>query len=146
MQCPRGHGVLQAKKYEGIVVERCPQCSGRWFDHSELEQLEETEERDDDMRAGTIEWKTREGSLACPKCGAAMKAFDYRLYDLELDACPEQHGYWLDSGEEESVRDAVEDRVKEIEDAREAEVAWGAFLYKMRKPSWLDRVNRLLRG
>jgi Zn-finger nucleic acid-binding protein len=75
-----------------------------------------------------------------------MKAFDYRLYGLELDACPQQHGYWLDSGEEESVRDAVEDRVKEIEDAREAEVAWGAFLYKMRKPSWLDRVNRLLRG
>jgi Zn-finger nucleic acid-binding protein len=146
MNCPRCGVRLEANKYAGIAVERCPSCNGRWLDRQELEQLEETEEPDDDMRAGTIEWKSKEGSLACPTCGNRMRSFDYRLYGIELDTCDERHGYWLDAGEEGKVRDAIEDRVKDIENARDAEVAWGAMLYKMRRPSWLDRVNKLLRG
>jgi Zn-finger nucleic acid-binding protein len=146
MRCPRCTLPLEAEKHAGINVERCPRCKGRWLDHDELEQLEETIDERDEWRAGTIEWAKHPSELPCPKCGETMRAFDYRGYEFQLDTCTQQHGYWLDAGEEQQVEDALEDRIKDLEDARDAEVAWGAFLYKMRKPSWLDRMNRFLRG
>jgi Zn-finger nucleic acid-binding protein len=111
-----------------------------------LDQLEETVEPDDEWRAGMIEYLPETSTLACPKCGEAMRRFDYRAARLELDTCTQQHGYWLDAGETEDVKDAVEDRIKDLEEAAEAEAAWGAFLYKVRRPSWWDKLNAFLKG
>ena len=32
----------------------------------------------------------------CPQCGTSMRTFECRLYDLELDFCEDQHGFWLE--------------------------------------------------
>lgn len=40
--CPLGHGIMIRAKVEGdkeFYLERCPHCSGIWFDHGEWQQV-----------------------------------------------------------------------------------------------------------
>ena len=76
-----------------------------------------------------------------------MKAFNYRAYNLELDTCPEEHGYWLDSGEEGRVRDIISERVRGLQRSASAEAAWGGFLRRAQGgrvavASWSGRRKR----
>jgi Zn-finger nucleic acid-binding protein len=128
MECPRDGRELIVEQTYGIEVERCPQCNGRWLDYDELNQLEATTGATEAERRATIEFGEKPSELECPVCGKRMKAFNYRAYDLELDTCTEQHGYWLDSGEEGRVRDIINDRVRGLERSASAEAAWGGFL------------------
>jgi hypothetical protein len=41
MKCPRCGADLQVEHYSGIEVERCPECSGLWFDAGEADRLVE---------------------------------------------------------------------------------------------------------
>src|SRR5206468_11530832 len=89
MNCPRCHAVLTTETELGIEVDRCHTCNGRWLDHDELAQLEATTASTEADRRATIEYGERLGGLHCPICDKLMTAFDYRAYDIELDACPE---------------------------------------------------------
>ncbi len=132
MKCPRCHADLIAEQeYHGIVVDRCPSCNGRWLDHDELDQLEATVPSTPEERRATVRYAERKGEMNCPICGTTMIAFDYRAYNLELDACDE-HGYWLDAGEEGRVRDIIQERVRGLARAAAAEAAWGRFLGGLR--------------
>jgi Zn-finger nucleic acid-binding protein len=117
----------------GIEVDHCPTCNGRWLDHHELDQLEATTGATEGERRATIEFGERTGDLNCPVCGQGMRVFNYRAYNLELDTCPEQHGYWLDAGEEGRVRDIILDRVRGLERSASAEAAWGSFLNGLKR-------------
>jgi hypothetical protein len=57
-----------------------------------------------------------------------MTAFNYRAYGLELESCDAQHGFWLDAGEDSSVRDIIEERVRGLQRAASAEASWDRFL------------------
>ncbi|HEU4758895.1 MAG TPA: zf-TFIIB domain-containing protein [Dehalococcoidia bacterium] len=128
MKCPRCQADLVAEQeYHGIVVDRCPSCEGRWLDHDELDQVEATVPSTPEERRATIRYAEHQSELRCPVCSKPMTAFDYRAYDLELDACDE-HGFWLDAGEEARVRAIVEERVRGLARAAAAEAAWGRFL------------------
>jgi Zn-finger nucleic acid-binding protein len=128
VKCPRDQVDLVAETHHGIEVDRCPTCSGRWLDHHELDQLEATVPSTEEQRLATIQYARRDSDLDCPACGRRMLAFNYRAYDLELDACEEQHGFWLDAGEEGRVRDIVAERVRGLRRAAGAEAAWSRFL------------------
>jgi Zn-finger nucleic acid-binding protein len=128
MNCPRCNVPLNVEKHRDIEVDHCGTCNGRWLDHEELDHLEATVPSTEAERVGTIEYARRDSELLCPKCGNAMRAFNYRAYNLELDTCGEQHGFWLDAGEEGRVRDIIEERVKGLQRAASAEQAWGSFL------------------
>jgi len=128
MKCPRGHGVLVVEKEHDIEVDRCPECNGRWLDFHELDQLEATVASTEAERRATVTFGEHKGELECPVCGKRMTAFNYRAYNVELDVCPEEHGYWLDSGEDGRVRDIIGERVRELSRSASAEVAWGRFL------------------
>jgi Zn-finger nucleic acid-binding protein len=128
MKCPRDQSELVVDQFLGIEVERCPTCNGRWLDFNELEQLEATTGATEAERRATIEFGERTGELECPVCAKRMRVFNYRAYNLELDTCPDQHGYWLDSGEEGRVRDIINERVLGLERSATAEAAWGKFL------------------
>jgi Zn-finger nucleic acid-binding protein len=145
MLCPRCKVELQTEKYEGIDVDRCPSCNGRWLDYPELDELEATVASEDERRAQIV-YSPRPSDLTCPKCGKRMTAFDYRAYNLELDTCEDQHGFWLDAGEEGRVRDIVEQRVRDLARSASAERAWGQFLEGVRHPSLLDQVKGFFRG
>jgi Zn-finger nucleic acid-binding protein len=57
-------------------------------------------------------------------CEQAMHAFNYRAYNLELDACSEGHGWWLDAGESDRVRDVMKERVWGLRRAASAQKVW----------------------
>ena len=108
-----------------------PTCNGRWLDHRELDALEATR-ADEEQRRATVQYARRESDLHCPVCGKRMVAFNYRAYDLELDTCEEEHGFWLDAGEEGRVRDIIDERIRGLKRAASAEAAWGDFLDGLR--------------
>ena len=141
MNCPRDGAELRGEELRGIQVDRCPQCNGRWLDHDELGQLEATDESTEEQRVATIEYANRESELDCPKCGTRMTSFNYRASSLELEACEQTHGYWLDAGEEGRVRDIIQDRVRGLERSASAEASWDKFLDGMRRGSFFDRFR-----
>ena len=127
LRCPRDGSALRGEQVHGIEVDHCPACNGRWLDHHQLDQLEATRAPEDARRA-TVRFANRESELDCPVCGERMAAFNYRGHDLELDSCEQEHGFWLDAGEEGRVRDIVDARVRGLRRAASAERAWPDFL------------------
>ncbi len=128
MQCPRDGTKLVEEHTHGIEVDHCPTCNGRWLDHHELDHLEATKAKDPNARRATIQYAERSSDLSCPICGETMTAFNYRAYNLELDTCEDEHGFWLDAGEEGRVRDVIEERVKGLKRAASAQESWANFL------------------
>jgi Zn-finger nucleic acid-binding protein len=147
LACPRDASALTMGREYGIEVDRCPACRGAWYDAAELALLEATVTRDEAPRRGTIEFAQRQSALPCPVCGAAMRAFNYRAYNLELDACPHEHGFWLDAGEADRVRAVLRERVQGLARSARAEAAWAR---RKRSGSGgggvLDRLRDLFRG
>jgi Zn-finger nucleic acid-binding protein len=132
MNCPHGHGELIVEHHHGIEVDHCPTCNGRWLDQHELDILESTSAPDPNDRKGMIEYSKRQSELNCPVCGKRMTAFNYRANPLELDFCDDEHGYWLDAGEDARVKDLVEQRVRDLYRASSAEESWGQFVGGLR--------------
>jgi Zn-finger nucleic acid-binding protein len=148
--CPRDAGALTMGREYGIEVDRCPACKGAWYDAAELALLEATVTRDEEQRRGTIEFAQRRSVLPCPVCGAAMRAFNYRAYNLELDACPHEHGFWLDAGEADRVRTVIQERVQGLARSARAEEAWAQAKRKQSGTRGgggvLDQLRGLFRG
>ena len=140
MKCPRCDVDLKIEHHAGIEVDHCPSCNGRWLDHGELDQLEATVASEDERRA-TVRYAERHSELNCPKCGKRMTAFNYRAYNVEMDTCEDEHGFWLDAGEEGRVRDIMEERVRGLARAASAEDAWGKFLGRLGKRSVWDNIK-----
>ena len=123
LKCPLDGTPLDLGREYDIEVDRCPQCGGAWYDDEELSLLEATV-ADDDERRGMIDYAKRESAFSCPVCETPMRAFNYRAYNLELDACTKEHGFWLDAGEANRVRDVMKDRVSGLQRAGSAQDAW----------------------
>lgn len=124
MICPKCHAALTKKYYKGMMeVEYCPHCRGMWLDFHELDQLEDVA-FDQDAWKGSLIHRECLVECKCPICEAPMLEFQYRLYDLKLDVCPEHHGFWLDAGEDERVLDVMRRRAGEIHRKTEAEAEW----------------------
>ena len=132
MECPRCNVDLIIEHHHGIEVDHCPSCNGRWLDHHELDELESTVPSTEEERRATIQYAKKQSELACPKCGKRMTAFNYRAYNLELDTCEDEHGFWLDAGETGRVRDIIEERIRGLNRAASAEAAWDGFLDKLK--------------
>lgn len=39
MRCPKCGATLISEDYEGVQIDRCPECRGMWFDAGEAETL-----------------------------------------------------------------------------------------------------------
>ena len=148
MNCPRCQNELKVEFHDGIEVDHCPSCNGRWLDPGELDHLESTVPSTPEQREATVQYARRESDLTCPICQTTMVAFNYRAYNLELDTCSEEHGFWLDAGEGGKVKDIIEERIKGLGRSADAEVAWAGFLGGLRggKPSIVDRISGLFKG
>ena len=124
INCPRDGASLKTGTEYGVEVDHCPTCRGAWYDNDELAALESTVPSEDDDRRGMIDYAKRESEIDCPVCSKRMRAFNYRAYNLELDACTEGHGFWLDAGESDRVRQIIEERVAGLRRAGQAEIDW----------------------
>jgi len=85
--------------YSGVVLDRCLQCGGVWFDGGELEQVLKEAARDvhlpDEMQPC---------GLPCPRCETEMSSFQYPDTEVTVDMCNECRGLWLDHGEFKQIR------------------------------------------
>ena len=128
MNCPKCAMALTRKYYKGMIeVDYCPNCRGMWLDFNELDQLEDVA-FDEDEYKGSLVHRECDVDCKCPVCGGHMHEFQYRLYDLKLDLCPENHGFWLDAGEDERVIEIMRTHHDRINRKKDAESEWKNFL------------------
>jgi len=144
MRCPRCSAELRTEEYKGIEVDRCPDCQGLWLDYTELDQLEDVALDEDEVK-GTLTYDPRPSDISCPRCEGPMRTFSYRAWDLELDLCEKQHGFWLDRGEELRVIELMKTRIKDLDRAASAEAEWASFLRRVKSKSFFGRVKTLFR-
>lgn len=102
VNCPRDGKDLAPFDLGGVALDRCPACSGIWFDRGEFETVKKAPGTGT-KAAGTLAPAVG-GSLipACPKCGGRMVRFNYAQTvggNLPLDRCQACAGYWFDGGE-----------------------------------------------
>lgn len=144
MNCPRCDAPLEHKKLKGIEIDRCSECKGLWLDHPELDELEDTV-LDNDQLKGTMVYAVRSSDITCPVCNGVMRTFNYRAYDLPIDECEAQHGFWLDENEEKRVLELMKQRTKDIKRSRNAEGEWASLLGSMKTKSFSDKMRNLFK-
>lgn len=132
MNCPKCNSELTKKYYKGMFeVDSCPSCRGMWLDFNELDKLEDVV-FDDDMHKGSLVHFQTQTQVPCPHCGLMLDEFQYRLYDLKLEACTaNNHGFWLDAGEDERVMEIMQKRASETQRKVNAEAEWKQMLKGM---------------
>ncbi len=102
IECPKcGHGMTEVTYGGDVVIDRCTNCQGLWFDSGEAELLKGKWMGDaldtGDAKEGKA-WDNVE-DIACPRCGKDMvKTCDPHQSHVWYESCP-QHGMFMDAGE-----------------------------------------------
>jgi len=95
-----------------IVIDRCTNCHGLWFDEDEAHHLKKLEDSHVlDIGDAKVGWKwDSHTEIHCPHCGKQMeKVADPKQKHIWYEICHE-HGMFMDAGEfkdfkEESILD-----------------------------------------
>lgn len=143
MKCPNCDADLVKNKRDGIEMEVCPSCSGMWLNSQELAQLEDEVFDFGDDEKGSLMLGSTPTTRKCPQCGKPMQSFQYRLYDLEMDFCEDQHGYWLEADEDKRVLELMKQEEKNLGRKVLAEDRFAAHLRYLRSGSFMDRLRDL---
>ena len=146
LTCPRDHVDLRPDRIHEIAIAECPTCRGAWFELPALEELERSATQDQEALSGTIEFLETPDTLPCPSCGKPMQRFDYRAHNLQLDACDDEHGFWLDDGAAERVRQIMREREADMRRADRADATWQREREAAFKPTIVERMRRMLTG
>ncbi len=112
MNCPACHHALSSRTAGDVTVDVCDGgCGGIWFDHFELQKLDEPSESAGEQLLDV----RRDPSVAidtskryhCPKCTddvVMMRHFSSVKRQVTIDECPECGGVFLDAGELRGIR------------------------------------------
>ena len=121
--CPVDQTNLVLSKTSGEESSTCPRCDGVWII---LEVLETLEDRaaNADMVKGQRQYGKHEVDHDCPHCSKGMIRFRYRGYNLEIESCPSDAGFWLDNSEDRKIRDVMKRRTSNLARASSAERSW----------------------
>lgn len=132
LACPKCKTELVKHFYKGMIeVDSCPACRGMWLDLDELDRLEDVA-FDDDAHKGSLVHNSHAVRCCCPHCGESLQEFEYRLYELRLDYCPNQHGFWLDADEDQRVLSIMRKRAAQLNRELNAENEWRMVLKQVR--------------
>ncbi|MDE2090810.1 MAG: zf-TFIIB domain-containing protein [Gammaproteobacteria bacterium] len=145
MKCPKCNTDLMPAIRHKIKVNYCQSCKGMWLDCQELNQLEDEVFDFGDDAKGTLVFNSTPTTAKCPECSAPLKKFNYRFYDLEMEFCENQHGYWLDEDEDTRVLQLMKEEEKDETRKLLAEDQWTRTLKHMRSGSFLSKVKDLFR-
>jgi Zn-finger nucleic acid-binding protein len=97
----------------------------------------------DDMVKGQRRYGQQTVDHLCPHCGEKLTRFRYRGYNLEIEACPTDVGFWLDKQEDKEIRDVMKQRGANLNRSTSAEKVWhGA--RRGTKVGLVQRIKRLL--
>jgi Zn-finger nucleic acid-binding protein len=141
MKCPKCHVDLQTQSDRGVQVEACPSCQGLWLTPAELDQLE-NEGFDNEANKGSLFVVSHKTELKCPVCSAALKRFNYRFFDLELDCCLE-HGFWLDKDEANRILELMRGEEERVKRKFGTEEAWAKRMNHLRSPAFFSKLKDL---
>ena len=141
MKCPDCGVELLQKNRDRVDMEVCPSCQGMWLTRQDLVQLEDEVFDFGDDEKGSLMLGSEPTARKCPQCEKPMKTFQYRLYDLELDFCEDQHGYWLDADEDKRVLEIMKQEEKNLGRKVLAEDRFAAHLQFLRSGSFMDRIR-----
>lgn len=139
MKCPKCNSALAQQSYHGIQVDACPKCKGMWLDLEELDQLEDVKFSVDEYK-GSLVFSSTPTEYRCPHCDSPLKQFKYRLHNLLLEYCENQHGFWLDAQEEKRVLQLMKEREKNLKRKINAEAEWKRTLRRLKKKSLFDKL------
>ena len=145
MKCPKCNMDLKPKTHSGIELDACPSCEGMWLDFEELDQLEDSVFSRDESKGTTI-FATFPSKLLCAKCGQPLKGFKYRYYELELEFCEQEHGFWLDKGEEKRVLELMQQETKSLTRKFDLENTWSKTLRNLKSKDFLSKLRDLFRS
>ena len=114
MKCPKCTSTMEQVVYEGIEVDRCTSCKGRWFDLGEDEALRTTQ-----AAANIDTGDAREGErlseidrYPCPRCsGAMVRMVDPGQSHIWYEKCSSCSGSFFDAGE---FRDLSENTISDF--------------------------------
>lgn len=140
--CPVDQTNLVLSKSSGEESSPCPKCDGVWIT---LEALEALEDRaaNADMVKGQRQYGKHEVDHDCPHCSKGMVRFRYRGYNLEIESCPSDAGFWLDKSEDREIRDVMKRRTSNLARASSAERSWHNARRGV-KVGLFQRIKRLL--
>jgi len=143
LKCPKCNSDLMPTIRHKIEVNYCQSCKGMWLEHQELEQLEDEVFDFGEHAKGTLVFSSTPTTDKCPECSALLKRFRYRLYDLEMEFCENQHGYWLDDDEDTRVLELMKKEEADLQRKLLTEDKWATTLKHMRSGSFLSKVREL---
>lgn len=126
-----------------LTVNSCPSCKGMWLERQELNQLEDEVFDFGDDAKGTLVFSATPTTAQCPECNGLLKRFRYRLYDLEMEFCEKQHGYWLEDDEDTRVLELMKKEETDFQRKLIAEDQWTTTLKHLRSHSFLSKVRDL---
>ena len=140
--CPVDQTNLVLSKTSGEESSTCPKCDGVWIT---LEALEALEDRaaNADMVKGQRQYGKHEVDHDCPHCSKGMVRFRYRGYNLEIESCPSDGGFWLDKSEDREIRHVMKRRTSNLARASSAERSWHNARRGV-KVGLFQRIKRLL--
>lgn len=121
--CPVDQTNLVLSKTSGEESSTCPRCDGVWITLKVLETLEDRA-ANADMVKGQRQYGKHEVDHNCPHCSKGMVRFRYRGYNLEIESCPSDAGFWLDNSEDRKIRDVMKRRTSNLARASSAERSW----------------------
>jgi uncharacterized protein len=105
MRCPVDKKDMIVVEHQKIELDYCLNCTGVWFDATELELLVETLKQQGAPITQTDALKTsqavvKEDARKCPHCGRKMeKVWMGNNPKVLIDRCQQGHGLWFDGGE-----------------------------------------------
>lgn len=112
MQCPKcsGHTLIEkTTKVAGLLLDRCNNCQGIWFDRNELQELLSA----DNLSPLNIpEYAEVDAHSSCPRCQKPLYEFCYPGTITRVDACKQCRGIWLDNNEWKFINTALKQKLE----------------------------------
>lgn len=108
MKCPKCAGEMEKIDYEGVVIDRCGNCRGIWFDmleHEDLKAISGSEVIDTGSpEQGRANDDKRR--IQCPVCDQPMISMVVAAQPhIAYEACTVCYGIYFDAGEFRDFRE-----------------------------------------
>lgn len=141
MKCPKCKLDLVPAVRHKLQINLCPSCKGMWLEQPELGQLEDEVFDFGDRWKGTLVFGSSATTHQCPECDALLQRFKYRFYEMEMEFCPSQHGYWLEADEDTRVLELMKKEEAHLQRKLLAEDKWAALLRHMYSRSFFGKLR-----
>jgi Zn-finger nucleic acid-binding protein len=145
VKCPECNVGLVGATRHRLPVQSCPSCQGMWLEHPELPQLEDEVFDFGEHAKGTLVVSATPTRHPCPECGTPLQQFRYRFYDVSMELCPQEHGYWLQRDEDDRVLELMKKEEGQLQRKLVAEDQWAKLLRHMHSRSFGSRLRDLFR-